>query len=344
MLRILSLIALIAVFNVPAYGTTACTGTTLNAPPYINTKCGTPVFNFVVVNSATSLVTTAMLNQIFAAIQTQVTNHFAPYYGVNATFTISSNGTLPTPLSNNIPVFIVNTLVTPEAGAIAFHYVQNSGDPVTDYIKGAPNLPNGLPYVVIPMGTKTSGYGVYWASLQMNESLTQVLSEAISHEVLETLGNQVVSDYVIGGGSNYILFCEHEVCDPVEFQNGYTINGVAVSNFVLPNYWNPMAATSFGQYDYLNTIKSPLTPYSGEQGFLYFASNGSSQSGSLVSNPSNPKNVTTVYNGPIFGMSFANQLNSVAANGLAQQMNAWQRQTRYLFGSRVRAQEFEFQA
>src|SRR5262249_42589876 len=62
----------------------------------------------------------------------------------------------------------------------------------------------------------------------------------LSHEVLELIVDPMVSCFVPGpdprGGDGTVLFA-YEVCDPVE-RTSYQVDGVAVSNFVTPQYFS----------------------------------------------------------------------------------------------------------
>ena len=86
------------------------------------------------------------------------------------------------------------------------------------------------------------------------------LSVAVSHEALEMLvdpgGNQLISSdsIVIGQGRvSYLV----EVCDPCESMDyAYTVNGIAVSDFLTPHYFDP--TTSGGvRYSYSGAIAAP---------------------------------------------------------------------------------------
>jgi hypothetical protein len=63
----------------------------------------------------------------------------------------------------------------------------------------------------------------------------------LSHEVLELIIDPMVNAFVPGpdprpGGTGAVLFA-YEVCDPVE-RTSYQVDGVAVSNFVTPQYFS----------------------------------------------------------------------------------------------------------
>jgi hypothetical protein len=80
------------------------------------------------------------------------------------------------------------------------------------------------------------------------------VSTVVSHEAIELYGDATVNRWADSdGGMSYPV----ELCDAV--QSGfYAINGVSVSNFLLPA-WFDNFKTSPAQFDYLNTLSAPFT-------------------------------------------------------------------------------------
>jgi hypothetical protein len=85
-----------------------------------------------------------------------------------------------------------------------------------------------------------------------------------SHEVLEMLADPFGKAFMTGpslqfeeGTVEYLI----EVCDPCQDSSfGYTVDGVAVSDFVLPAYYN---ASGSGQYSFANHITEPRSVLDG---------------------------------------------------------------------------------
>jgi hypothetical protein len=79
-------------------------------------------------------------------------------------------------------------------------------------------------------------------------------SVVISHEIFETLGDPGANQWA--QGTDGTLYAR-ELCDAVE---GYfyasPLNGVAISDFVLPAFFDPAAV---GPYSYLGKAPAPLT-------------------------------------------------------------------------------------
>jgi hypothetical protein len=81
------------------------------------------------------------------------------------------------------------------------------------------------------------------------------VSSTLSHEVLEMFVDPNCNLWATDGkGSAYSL----EVCDPVEAPT-YTVNGVSVSNFVTPAWFNPLAPVGAHQFDKLGLLTAPFT-------------------------------------------------------------------------------------
>lgn len=94
-------------------------------------------------------------------------------------------------------------------------------------------------------------YGLVGAKTAMDDDTT--VSGALSHEVLEIIGDAAVNTWAEAeSGFCYAL----ELCDPVQGQE-YEIDHVSVSNFVLPEYFDPFAPSG-AKVDYLGTLSYPF--------------------------------------------------------------------------------------
>lgn len=80
-------------------------------------------------------------------------------------------------------------------------------------------------------------------------------SAIASHEVLECLVDPNLCKAAQSPGDG--RFWAYEVCDAVE-EDGYEINGVAVSNFVLPPYFEQPPDLHKVRFDFLGLVKKPL--------------------------------------------------------------------------------------
>lgn len=93
------------------------------------------------------------------------------------------------------------------------------------------------------------------------------VSSVLSHEVLEMFVDPNCNLWSNDGKGR--LYC-FEVCDPVEAPS-YSVNGVSVSNFLTPAWFDPLApATS--QFDKLGLLHSPYSILKG--GYMAYTSAG----------------------------------------------------------------------
>lgn len=79
------------------------------------------------------------------------------------------------------------------------------------------------------------------------------VSATVSHEVLELLGDPACQTWADDGTGNEYAF---ELGDPVE-SDSYDVDGIAVSNFVYPAWFDPQAPPT-AQVDHLRRIAHPF--------------------------------------------------------------------------------------
>ena len=104
------------------------------------------------------------------------------------------------------------------------------------------NTSNGQPYSLVQFDTN-------WA-------LTA------SHECLEMLadpsGNRTVASNSLKSGQGRVL-CLVEVCDPSEnAKYGYSVNGVLMSDFYTPSFFDPTPSVAGTRYSFTGAVKAPL--------------------------------------------------------------------------------------
>lgn len=297
----------------PAFS--VCPPAKVNAPPYIVMHKGHPRMNFGVLNRS-SLISSELLTQVLKAIRIQTKKDFAPYYGIDAVFTVFTDTTQPD-WTKYVPLIFVDKLLSDvnEVGILGFHDIQappsgQGGDPIDVWISNPPTLPNGLPYAIIPMGNNELGYGVYWDFLQSfpgdPPTFAGVLASTTSHEVLEVLGDATNNAYITDFGTANTLtqfeLNQMEVCDPVEFGPSYPspVNSdLYMSNFVLPSYWNPYGQT-LGPFDFLHRVRAPLTPFQGEQNVILITHKCVVTQATKISYVDGPTNIILQLGTPVF--------------------------------------------
>jgi hypothetical protein len=169
--------------------------------------------------SEDSAIDFAELSAVAAALQKQVTRDFAPLWQTNATVTAFARlEDLPL---DYWPIIIMDDINAP--GAAGYH-----------------DDDHGQPFSLVQ-------YSAGW-------SLTA------SHELLEMLGDPFGRRMVAGqspiDGQGRVKFLV-EVCDPSEGrQFAYRVNGITVSDFYTPHYFDPVKAPGV-RYSYTNSIQEP---------------------------------------------------------------------------------------
>jgi hypothetical protein len=120
-----------------------------------------------------------------------------------------------------------------QAGDLAYHDV----------------TPKGRPYASVFCKTILDNDGTWTTGANS-------VSAATSHEVVELLADPVCNRYALdANGEEFAL----ETADATE-NDSYDIDGVAVSNFLYPAYFNPFAtATRRNKLDHMGVIEAPFT-------------------------------------------------------------------------------------
>lgn len=173
----------------------------------------------------TKKITPSQLTKVAAALQKQATRDFGPLWDVQAN--VSGFAKLEDVPTDYWPVIVRDDIKTP--GAAGVHEDKNR-----------------QPFSLVQF---SDGW-----------SLTA------SHETLEMLadpfGNRVVAGKSPKPGQGRVNFLV-EVCDPCEDQQfAYTVNGVTVSDFYTPHFFDPVADSSV-RYSYTGALKAPRTILSG---------------------------------------------------------------------------------
>jgi hypothetical protein len=168
----------------------------------------------------TTVLADADVATVSAALQRQVSEHFAPAWGADANITFVPNGQQPAAGS----WWLVVLDDSDQAGALGYHDTTSEG---------------------LPMGK-------VFARTDLDNHLSW--SVTMSHELLEMLGDPDVNltTFIQTTAKTGKLYA-YEVCDAVEDdQFGYVIDGVTVSDFVLPAYFEPDTAahTPGVRFDY----------------------------------------------------------------------------------------------
>ena len=176
-----------------------------------------------------------------------------------------------------------------------------------------PLVPYGTPVIIIPFGDESVPYGLQAVLSPLGQmffpgfTVSQILSIALSHETLETLGN-IFDGFTFAGAweiltptTTNVTAYIREVCDPVFMGfNTYERCGVLVSDFVTPEWFN-VAAQPGTRFDFRCVAKSPLTPYYGLADQYVFYDTGSLCLNLVESFPPDPNVINTVLAQQVFG-------------------------------------------
>lgn len=211
------------------------------------------------------MITVAIINQstvlkdeqltpVCEALQRQVSEHFFPFWHVDAR--IVQVCKRPDP-KKPMPVAKTNTPGFAATEAIFQGYIPQVAVPppgswwmivanTSDFAGAAgyhDTTPEGLPL----------GKAFVKAEIDAGRPWTTTLS----HELLEILADPDISQCVEYSGSIKRVFFALEVCDPCQDDRfAYTIGQVLVSDFVLPGWFHNYRNYPF--YDYAKRIKQPL--------------------------------------------------------------------------------------
>ena len=178
------------------------------------------------------------VERMVKAIQKQVTQHFRPAWGLQAKLVFNEDPPLA------MKVIIKDRASKEDKGFLGYHFV------------------NGLPVTYIFAKDDIDSNGEF--------------SSTLSHEVLEMLADPGVNLYSMGfyrdrAGKRRSAFIPYEVCDPVQ-ENTYKIDGVPVSDFVLPEWFEPEHADGVMPMDYLGVLDGPFMLADG--GYIDIYNNG----------------------------------------------------------------------
>jgi hypothetical protein len=171
------------------------------------------------------------IESIVAALRKQITDHLSPAWGVSADLNFIPKG-------QKVP-----------SGNWIISVLDQTDEP--DYVSYRDLSRDGLPHAKIFAQTAKER-GISW-------TLT------ISHELMEMLVNprdklSIFIDEERGDSTNKAAgkLYPIQVADPCSAENdGYSIDGVLVSDFVYPSWFDPNA-TKNARFDHQDNIKNPL--------------------------------------------------------------------------------------
>ena len=177
-----------------------------------------------VVNESTVLKDPEVAKGV-AAVQTQVHRDFAPVWGIDADLTFVPKGKKPRPGA----WWVVVSDNSDQAGALGYHDLTSKGQPL--------------------------GKVFAESDIQSNSSWTSDLS----HELCEMLGDPDINLAAYREEKGKVVFYAYEVCDPCEDDpDGYEIEGILVSDFVFPAWFEGFRKEGSTQFDFGKHISKPF--------------------------------------------------------------------------------------
>ena len=186
----------------------------------------------IAIQNKSTVLTDAQIQSAIAALQIQLDRDWQPAWGTTATLVFLSSGqSVP---SGNWPIYILDT--SDYAGALGYH----------------DETATGVPYGrVFARDDMTYGY---------NWTIT------LSHELLEMMLDPYVNLTVFKQSSNTAgLIYAYEACDACEADSlGYSINGIMVSDFVYPAWFDCVITSYAGKrFDHMRYLTAPFQLYAG---------------------------------------------------------------------------------
>jgi hypothetical protein len=179
----------------------------------------------VIFTNQSTVLSDAEVKAAVPALQKQVTNDFAPVWGVEADVSFVPKDKTPPAGAWVIGVFDD----TDQADDLGYHDLTSEG------------LPLGKVFAKTDLQYKSA-----W-------------TVTASHELLEMLVDPDISLYAFLQTGMEILFYAYEVCDACEADEyGYKIDGVLVSDFVYPAWFEGFREKNSTQFDREKKVTSPF--------------------------------------------------------------------------------------
>lgn len=183
-----------------------------------------------VINHSNGKLKDADILPVIRAINRQIAEDYFSYWSIGATLRLEGR-------SNNRPD--TKTLSDMRGDAVIYIWDSKDKDGAEGYHE---RNDKGIPYGVV--------------YLQISKELKEDWSITLSHEALELVGDPEVNLLVQGPHPDpdikHDVFYWYEMCDAVQ-NEWYEIDGVKVSNFVLPLYFTGSDEYA-GRNDFLGTI------------------------------------------------------------------------------------------
>ena len=179
----------------------------------------------ITITNESTVLTDAQVEAAVPALQRQVSRDLAPIWGVDADLSFVPKETAPP--SKTWQIVILDN--SDQAGALGYHDLTMEGQPLAKVFAAT--------------------------DIQFKSAWTVTAS----HELLEMLIDPDINLYANNQSGMEISFYAYEVCDACEAdQYGYKIDGVLVSDFVYPAWFEGFREAKSTQFDYQKKITAPF--------------------------------------------------------------------------------------
>jgi hypothetical protein len=200
----------------------------------------------IAILNQSTLVTNADAEAMTQAVAAQVRYDAAPIWDRSPAAVVFYTDPSAVPAAAH-GIALVDTIQNQPQGVLGFH-TEDQGGKLWGVVAAKPELDNGAKV--------TTGD---WS-----------VSSVLSHEVLEMFVDPNCNLWANDGQGSAYSF---EVCDPVEAPS-YTVNGVSVSNFVTPSWFDPLAPAT-AQFNKLSQLHAAFSILKG--GYVVYESAGKEQ-------------------------------------------------------------------
>jgi hypothetical protein len=188
-----------------------------------------------VINHTAGLISDSELQTVLRAINHQIAEDFAPHWGMSATLKLEGHAI--SPLSSSAQEVQRAVDMRGDAVIYLWHPVDTRGS-LGYHARNFMGVPYGFVFPAI------------------SDALRETWTVALSHEALEMIADPDVNLLVMGphpANPRQTVFHWYEMCDAVQSE-AYEIDGVPVSNFVLPLYFTSSEELG-SRNDFLNLGK-----------------------------------------------------------------------------------------
>jgi len=180
----------------------------------------------IAVENESEYVEDRELERVVRALQKQVDRHFFPLWGWRANLLFNRRP----PHKRAMKIVVKDKPPREETGEVGYQFIE------------------GLP--------------ITYVYTRDDDDEAVDFHATLSHEVLEMIADPGANLYACGyylspTGRHMNAWIPYEVCDPVQ-ENLYEIDGVRVSDFVVPEWFEPERKRRSMRFSYLDSVREPF--------------------------------------------------------------------------------------